>query len=568
MNLRTVSAFILLLLLCVLPAQAAPPPGTAGSRGAANDIADLDHLLGLARPGQEDVFVGDMGLRVSALTRLRQALASRESGKLRAHSAFDAGFTKWPGGRVPYLFSGVSSDHQTLILRACADWAAVANVHFAPRTTETEYVVFTESTSGNWSYVGEIGGGQPINIQDYYEFLITHEIGHALGLIHEQSRSDRDQYVTINSQNLQAGTADNFAIVPGSLNQGVYDFDSDMHYFLTAFSANGQPTISVNAPYNAQWNNSNVGQQNHLSAGDKSGMAAIYGPPVSAVAASQTHLLWTNPDGAAAVWTVSASGSPTTNTYGPFAGWTAKAIADGGGTNGKTRVLWSNTDGMVSLWSLDNSTAAYTHAEFGPYAGWTATLLSVSLSGVTHILWTHTSGVVSVWNLAATGMTHHEYGPYPGWAVKAIADGGTDGKTRLLWTQANGLASLWSLSSLDGVFTHAEFGPFNGWTAAAVSVAPSSTTHVLWNNTNGAASIWNYSTGNASFTHREYGPFAGYTAKTIADGDSSADAKTQVLWGKADGTQSLWSLDNTAGMLTHTEFGPFGNWMALGAAAL
>ena len=553
-----------LLLAFALPASAAP--STAASRGAANDIADLDHLLDLAKPGQPSVFVGDMGLRVSALTQLRQALAARQNGKLQAHAAFDAGFTKWPGGTVPYTFDGVSADHQTLILKACADWAAAANVHFTPRTTETDYVAFTGSTSGNWSYVGQIGGGQPVNIQDYYEFLITHEIGHALGLIHEQSRSDRDQYVTVNSQNLQPGTEGNFAIVPGSLNQGAYDFDSDMHYFLTAFSANGQPTLSVNAPYSAQWNGGNVGRQAHLSAGDKSGIAAIYGPPVSTTAATlPTHLLWTHPNGAAAVWTVGASGPPQTNTYGPFPGWTAKAIADGG-TDGKAHVLWANTDGAISLWSLDNSTSTYTHAEFGPYPGWTASALSVSSGSVTHILWAHTSGAVSVWNTMGSTFSHHEYGPYAGWTAKAMADGATDGKTRLVWMHTSGLASLWSLSSTDGAFTHAEFGPFAGWTAAGLSVTPDGTTHVLWNSVSGAASVWNYSAANRNFTHHEYGPFAGYTAKTIADG-GSANPKTRVLWGKTDGTASLCYLDANAGSYTHAEFGPFAEWTVLGAAA-
>ena len=572
MNLRTLPALAAaaLLFAFALPTQATP--GTAASRGAANDIADLDHLLDLAKPGQPSVFVGDMGLRVSALTQLRQALANRETGKLHAHSAFDAGFTKWPGGTVPYTFAGVSASHQTLMLKACADWAAIANIHFVPRTTETDYVAFTDSTSGNWSYVGKIGGGQPINIQDYYEFLITHEIGHALGLIHEQSRSDRDQYVTINSQNLQAGTADNFAVVPGSLNQGVYDFDSDMHYFLTAFSANGQPTISVNAPYSAQWNGSNVGRQSHLSPGDKAGMAAIYGspapPPAPASATPATHLLWTNSNGAAAIWTVGASGPPAANTYGPFPGWTAKAIADGGGADGKTRVLWANTDGAISLWSLDNSTRAYTHAEFGPYAGWSAAALSVTPGGTTHVLWTHTSGAISVWNITGGTFAHHEYGPFAGWTVKAIADGGggTDGKTQLVWMHTSGLASLWSLSPGDGTFTHAEFGPFAGWTAEALSVAPDGTTHILWNSAGGAASVWNYSAQSKTFTHHEYGPFAGYTAKSVADGAADA-SKTRVLWGKTYGTASLWNLDNTTGSFIHAEFGPFADWTALGTAA-
>jgi len=72
----------------------------------------------------------------------------------------------------------------------------------------------------------------------------THEIGHALGLFHEQSRHDRDSFVTINWGNIEDGQADQFDKYDTGLDIGAYDFDSVMHYDSLAFSKNGLPTIT------------------------------------------------------------------------------------------------------------------------------------------------------------------------------------------------------------------------------------------------------------------------------------------------------------------------------------
>ena len=41
--------------------------------------------------------------------------------------------------------------------------------------------------------------------------VVLHELLHTLGLWHEQSRLDRDQYVRILWENIRAGKEDNFA---------------------------------------------------------------------------------------------------------------------------------------------------------------------------------------------------------------------------------------------------------------------------------------------------------------------------------------------------------------------
>ncbi|VDO93653.1 unnamed protein product [Soboliphyme baturini] len=120
-------------------------------------------------------------------------------------------------------------------------------VRFIPRTKQTSYLRIYAG-DGCYSMVGRVGGEQGVSLGKGCDFveIIIHELMHALGFWHEQSRPDRDNYVIINWQNIQPSETDQFKtndpIVVDTLGQG-YDYDSIMHYNSMAFSKNGMETI-------------------------------------------------------------------------------------------------------------------------------------------------------------------------------------------------------------------------------------------------------------------------------------------------------------------------------------
>ncbi len=145
---------------------------------------------------------------------------------------------RWPLGIVPYvidednLAGAVPAD----IKAAMRGWEYLTDIKFVERTTQKDYIEFVRGSSPDacFSSIGRVGGRQTIRLKSNGSCDgrgLRHEIGHALGLHHEQSREDRDKHVTIMWDNIKPEREGAFKKrVSNASDIGVYDFRSVMHY--------------------------------------------------------------------------------------------------------------------------------------------------------------------------------------------------------------------------------------------------------------------------------------------------------------------------------------------------
>ena len=173
----------------------------------------------------------------------------------------------WPGCIIPYEIDA-NAFKQNVINEAIKYINENTDLIMLPRTNETAYVRFIGS-DGNSSPVGRTGSRQDIRLSNSINVgVAVHEILHSAGLWHEQSRTDRDNYVTINWANIEAGKEHNFQRHDSDgFDINTYDYSSIMHYARNSFGIN---TIVPKNP------TANIGQRDGMSTLDKLGLIALY----------------------------------------------------------------------------------------------------------------------------------------------------------------------------------------------------------------------------------------------------------------------------------------------------
>lgn len=156
------------------------------------------------------------------------------------------------------------------VVNAIAHWEARTDIRFVKRTNQSDYVAFVRA-KGCAAHVGRKGGKQLVKLGPSCTLGNTiHEIGHALGLWHEQGRSDRETFITVKTENVKDSALHNFnQHLHDGIDRGKYDYGSIMHYGTHFFSKNGKPTIVTK-------NGEKIGQREGLSDGDIAAIQEAY----------------------------------------------------------------------------------------------------------------------------------------------------------------------------------------------------------------------------------------------------------------------------------------------------
>jgi hypothetical protein len=295
---------------------------------------------------------------------------------------------RWPRGEIPYIIQS-SLPNQQRVTAAMIHWEERTPIRFILRTDSNSqyypnYVSFqpVQAPGTCVSPAGMMGGEQSIWLSDNCPTSTTiHEIGHTVGLWHEQSREDRDDYITILWDNIQPQYIHNFSqhIADGD-DVGQYDYCSIMHYPAEAFSRNpGQPTIVVRQPDRQCGKDNDIGWKTGLSNGDIAAVTEMYG--------NLTPTIVQNADGRLEVFVLGQDNqlyhrwqtAANSNTWSVYTvgdktyDWTPLGLGQQFFSSGQRPAIVKNNDGRLDVFWLRDFQLLHSYKEAIPNSSWVNT---------------------------------------------------------------------------------------------------------------------------------------------------------------------------------------------------
>ena len=250
-------------------------------------VLDYEVIDGLAVHGG-DMVLGTAEEAAAAAPSREAAETPGEPGLVR-RDLYHIENGLWPGGRVPYVIDGrIEGEDLEVIHAAIEHWNTKTVIDWFPRTDELNHALFLPVPEGAGACYSGLGVGSPTEITTggCHLGIVIHEMGHAVGLLHEHERPDWDRFLDEEPFFFSVYAVDNVSRWLPDPRGDVpelpypYDYRSIMHYRL-------QRVTTI--PPGMQFSGFNYASS--LSPGDIDGVARLYGKHPGTITVS------TNPPG-------------------------------------------------------------------------------------------------------------------------------------------------------------------------------------------------------------------------------------------------------------------------------